>query len=204
MMARLKWMMLLLAVVAFAVPGMASHVTLGQETQACSSGNTTSCISIEKTGVATFLVTLPNPLSGSTTPSGTYSFNGVGPLTFMGGDAANGSPFSSGTGGTLTVTAASLTNVPITWTLLDGDGHGYTLDFTLPGGGTGDLTASTSTVVQGDNNFATLFADSIGATAYMKLSSGEVDTAAEPASAALLLMVLGAAGLLLGKRSVMA
>ncbi len=208
MILRLKWMAPLLVLLGFAVPAMANNVTLGSETQTCSATMLSGCISVEKTGTDSFLVTIPNPMSGATLPAGTYSFNGVGALTFSGTSVtctnSFGCPFTSGTGGTISVSADGITNAAITWDLLDGDGHGYTLDFSFLGGTyTGDLTASTSNVVKGPHTFSVLFGDPIGTTAYWAISSGEVDHIPEPGSAALVLMVVGI-GLLLRKRALAA
>ena len=165
-----------------------ANVTLGGSTQTCTALNTSGCIVITGGAGGPFTVTFPTTLSGATIPAGGYSFNSVGPLTFTGGSAATGSPFSSGTAGTLTLPGGT---IPLLWQLLDGDGTGYTLDFNGPGN---DLTLNPPVNAGAPANFAALFAS--GGTADMSISSGQ---AFEPTTSTLLFVVAGA-GLLLRKR----
>ena len=146
--------------------------------------STSGTISISSTAAGgPFTVTFSNPVSGTTSDGGTYSFSMVGPLTFTGGSASNGSPFSSGTAGTLTIDGHV---EAITWTLLDGDGSGYTLNFTTPLSGVLDeifLNPPTS----GPANFNALFNSTTGGQITSAISGGEVDIQVpEPATLTLL------------------
>jgi len=177
-------------------PAYADSITLGGSIQTCMLGNLSGCITITKVASNQFSVFFPSTLSGATIPSGGYSFNSVGTLFFTGGAAATGSPYSSGTAGTLTVGGQT---VPLTWTLLDGDGSGFTLSFRTPlGPALGEIFLSPP--VSGPPNFTTLFSTSpINTQANASISAGQV-IVPEPGTLALFgTGLLGLAGLALRK-----
>lgn len=175
-----------------AVSASATAITLGTSAQT---------ISIALSGVDTFTVNFANPVSGNTTPSGGYSFNNVGPLVFgPPASAGSGAAYSSGTAGTLTLGGGS--PLALTWTLLDGDGSGYTLSFTTPLSGVLD-EIFLNPPASGPASFTALLGDPVGTAVSTTISSGEVATP-EPVSMVLMGTFLSLAGLLLGRKRVMA
>jgi hypothetical protein len=167
----------------------ADEIALGGSTQTCTSSNTSGCIVISGTAGGPFTITFPITLSGGTTPGGGYSFNGVGTLTFTGGNGATGSPFSGGTAGTITLPGGVVE--PLTWTLLDGDGAGFILQFTTPYGGLDEIFLNAPVNSGAPTTFTALFAD--GGTVDASISSGEVIV---PEPATLMLLGSGLLGLL--------
>ena len=159
----------------------ADTITLGQSTQTCTSTDTSGCIVISGAAGGPFTVTFPTTLSGGTIPGGGYSFNGVGSLTFAGGNGANGSPFLGGTAGTITLPGGAIE--PITWALLDGDGVGYVLTFTTPLGGLNEIFLNAPVSSGAPATFTALFTN--GGIADSSISSGEI-IVPEPATLALL------------------